>query len=175
MINTVFLMGYMGSGKTVVGKYLSNSTNYKFYDLDNFIESRENKKVSDIFHDNNEVYFRKLENKYLGLLSNKVEKKIISLGGGTPCFENNQNIIHNTPNSTSIYLKCSVEELQKRLTGGRAKRPLISHIKSSIELTEFITKHLFERSFYYEKAKIKINTDDLKVSEISKQIENTLV
>ena len=77
--------------------------------------------------------------------------------------------------STSIYLKCSVEELQKRLTGGRAKRPLISHIKSSIELTEFITKHLFERSFYYEKAKIKINTDDLKVSEISKQIENTLV
>ena len=49
-------MGYMGSGKTVVGKHLSNSTNYKFYDLDNFIESRENKKVSDIFHDNNEVF-----------------------------------------------------------------------------------------------------------------------
>ncbi|MAZ06861.1 MAG: shikimate kinase [Rickettsiales bacterium] len=174
MLNTVFLMGYMGSGKTVVGKHLSNSTNYKFYDLDNFIELRENKKVLDIFYDHNEVYFRKLENKYLGFLSNKVEKKIISLGGGTPCFENNQNIIQNTPDSTSVYLKCSVEELHKRLTAGKAKRPLISHLKSSIELKDFITKHLFERSFFYEKAKLKINTDDLEVFEISKQIENIL-
>ncbi len=174
MLNTVFLMGYMGSGKTVVGKHLSNSTNYKFYDLDNFIELRENKKVLDIFYDHNEVYFRKLENKYLGFLSNKVEKKIISLGGGTPCFENNQNIIQNTPDSTSVYLKCSVEELHKRLIAGKAKRPLISHLKSSIELKDFITKHLFERSFFYEKAKLKINTDDLEVFEISKQIENIL-
>ena len=83
-----------------------NYLNHKTYnDLDNFIESRENKKVSDIFHDHNEVHFRKLENKYLDLLSNKVEKKIISLGGGTPCFKNNIKIIDSTPNSIKIYLK----------------------------------------------------------------------
>ena len=174
MVNTVFLMGYMGSGKTVVGKHLSKSINYNFYDLDNFIELGENKKVLDIFHDHNEVYFRKLENKYLKLLSNKTEKKIISLGGGTPCFENNQKIIQNVSNSTSVYLKCTVEELHKRLTKGKSKRPIISHIKSSIELKEFINKHLFERSFYYEKAKLKINTDDLQVFEISKHIEDFL-
>ena len=167
-------MGYMGSGKTVVGKHLSKTIDYKFYDLDNFIELNENKKVLDIFHNYNEVYFRKLENKYLRLLSNKTEKKIISLGGGTPCYENNQKIIQNTSNSTSVYLRSTVEELHKRLTLGKSKRPIISHIESSIELKEFIAKHLFERSFYYEKAKLKINTDDLKVSEISEQIEDFL-
>ena len=80
MTDTIFLIGYMGSGKTVVGKSLSKSINYDFYDLDNFIENMEKKKISEIFNDYNEVYFRKLENKYLKILSQKNESKIISLG-----------------------------------------------------------------------------------------------
>ena len=96
--NTIFLIGYMGAGKSVIGKSLSKKINYKFYDLDDYIEIKEGKKVSDIFDQENEVYFRKIENKYLDQLSSKKEKKIISTGGGTPCFENNLDIIMNSTN-----------------------------------------------------------------------------
>ena len=65
MVNTIFLFGYMGAGKTVIGKSLSKSIDYEFYDLDNFIELAEKIKISEIFNDHNEVYFRNLENKYL--------------------------------------------------------------------------------------------------------------
>ena len=106
--NTIFLIGYMGAGKSVIGKSLSKKINYKFYDLDDYIEIKEGKKLSDIFDQENEVYFRKIENKYLDQLSSKKEKKIISTGGGTPCFDNNLDIILNSTNSLSIYLKANV-------------------------------------------------------------------
>ena len=111
--NTIFLIGYMGAGKSVIGKSLSKKINYKFYDLDDYIEIKEGKKVSDIFDQENEVYFRKIENKYLDQLSSKKEKKIISTGGGTPCFDNNLDIILNSTNSLSIYLKANVNTLVK--------------------------------------------------------------
>lgn len=164
----------MGAGKTVIGKALSKSLNYNFYDLDNFIELEEKKKISEIFDDHNEVYFRNLENKYLKILSQKKDKKVISLGGGAPCFETNIEIIANTPDSTSIYLKASVSSLIKRLKDGKTKRPIISHIKSDVDLKDFINKHLFERSFYYEKAEIKVTTDDLEINQIIKLIKFVL-
>ena len=164
----------MGAGKTVIGKSLSKSIKYEFYDLDNFIEMGEKKKISEIFNDHNEVYFRNLENKYLRALSQKKEKKVISLGGGTPCFENNIEIIANTPDSTSIYLKASVNSLINRLKNGKTKRPIISHLKSDDDLKDFINKHLFERSFYYQKADIKVTTDDLEINQIIKLIKSIL-
>ena len=173
-INTIFLIGYMGVGKTVVGKSLSKKINYKFYDLDNYIEIKEGKKVSEIFNQENEVYFRKIENKYLNNLSSTKEKKIISTGGGTPCFDNNLSIIQDSSNSLSIYLKANVDTLVNRLKNSIDKRPLISHLKDDKELRDFITKHLFERSFYYEKSDIKIKTDDLAIKDIIKLI-NELV
>ena len=169
-INTIFLTGYMGAGKTLIGKSLSKKINYKFYDLDNYIEIKEGKKVSEIFNQKNEVYFRKIENKYLNQLSSKNEKKIISIGGGTPCFKNNLNIIQDTSDSLSIYLKANVNTLVSRLKNSINKRPLISHLKDDQELRDFITKHLFERSFYYEKSDIKIKTDDLELNDIVKLI-----
>ena len=162
--NTIFLIGYMGAGKSVIGKSLSKKINYKFYDLDDYIEIKEGKKVSDIFDQENEVYFRKIENKYLDQLSSKKEKKIISTGGGTPCFDNNLDIILNSTNSLSIYLKANVNTLVKRLKNSIAKRPLISHLKDDEDLRDFVSKHLFERSFFYEKSDVKIITDDIEVN-----------
>ena len=164
----------MGAGKTVIGKSLSKSINYEFYDLDNFIELGEKKKISEIFNDHNEVHFRNLESSYLKTISQKKEKKVISLGGGTPCFETNIEIINNTPDSTTIYLKASVNSIVNRLKDGKNKRPIISHLKSDNDLKDFINKHLFERSFYYEKAKIKITTDDLELNQITKLIKGVL-
>ena len=169
-IDTIFLLGYMGAGKTVIGRSLSKKLGFKFYDLDNYIEQIEGKKVSDIFNEKNEVYFRKIENKYLQELLLKKEKKIISTGGGTPCFKNNLEIIQTSSNSISIYLKANIETLVKRLLHSIERRPIISHLKKEDELKEFITKHLFERSFYYEKSDVKIKTDDIELKDIVKLI-----
>jgi len=94
------------------------------------------------------------------------ENKIISTGGGTPCFQNNFEIIDNLPNSLSVYLKASVETLTARLKDSIEERPLISRLQDPLQLKEFITKHLFERSFYYEKSKFKVKTDGLDINTI---------
>ena len=172
MMDTIFLIGYMGSGKTMVGRSLSKSNNYNFYDLDKFIELNEKKSISEIFTNKNEVYFREIESKYLNQLISIKEKKIISTGGGTPCYSNNIDLINN--NSVSIYLKASVDTLVKRLKDAQINRPLISHLKDTNELKDFISKHLFERNYFYEKAKIKIKTDDLKLREIINLIIGSL-
>ena len=166
MLNTIFLIGYMGAGKSAIGKSLSKNNGYKFYDLDKYIEEKEGRKISEIFNHNNEVYFRKIENSYLKEISLIKEDKIISTGGGTPCFQNNFEIIDNLPNSLSVYLKASVETLTARLKDSIEERPLISSLQDPLQLKEFITKHLFERSFYYEKSKFKVKTDDLDINTI---------
>ena len=96
------------------------------------------------------------------------------MGGGTPCFESNIEIITNTPDSTKIYLKASVNSLINRLKDGKTKRPIISHLKSDNDLKDFINKHLFERSYYYEKAEIKITTDNLEINQITNLIKGVL-
>tara|TARA_B100001059_G_C17813935_1_gene573948 strand:+ start:96 stop:635 length:540 start_codon:yes stop_codon:yes gene_type:complete len=174
MLNTIYLIGYMGAGKSVIGEALSSINGYDFYDLDQYIEEKESKKISEIFNENNEVYFRKIENTYLKEISFMKNNKIISTGGGTPCFKNNIEIINNTSNSVSIYLKTKVETLVSRLKETLDKRPLISNLKDEIHLKEFITKHLFERSFYYEKSKYKIKTDNLDIEEIASSINKIL-
>jgi len=170
MVSTIFLVGYMGVGKTAVGKSLAKECKYNFYDLDNYIELKEKKTIDQIFKEKNEVYFRKIEHEYLKELSSLKENKIISTGGGTPCFDNNLNIINSTENSISIYLKASVEVLIERLRNGLIKRPLLSHLNDNDKLNEFIKKHLFERSFYYEQSKIKVKTDNMYLSDITKMI-----
>lgn len=174
-INTIFLIGYMGVGKTFTGEALSQLIGYKFYDLDEYIEMMESKTVTEIFNQKKEVNFRKIENKYLNDLCLKKEKKIISTGGGTPCFDNNLKIINNSPNSISIYLKASVNTLVERLINSINTRPIISHLSDKDELNDFIAKHLFERSFYYERSDIKINTDGLETIDILSRIEEILV
>lgn len=174
MLNTIFLIGYMGAGKSVVGKLLSQINGFNFYDLDEYIEAKEGKKVSEIFNQNNEVYFRKIENKYLKEISILKDNKIISTGGGTPCFQNNFEIINESPNSTSIYLKANIDVLVNRLKDSIDNRPIISHLTDEYKLKEFITKHLFERNYYYEKSRIKIVTDNLEPTEIVKLIASKL-
>ena len=88
------------------------------------------------------------------------------------CYKNNIELINN--NSVSIYLKASVDTLVKRLKDAKINRPLISHLKDRNELKDFISKHLFERNYFYEKAEIKIKTDDLKLGEITNLIIGSL-
>lgn len=170
MTSNVVLIGYMGCGKSTVGKQLAAILSKSFVDLDNYIEVKERNTISNIFKEKGEVYFRKIERKYLLECLGELEDSIISLGGGTPCFGDNMQIIINDTKSTSIYLRTGVATLSQRLFAERSGRPLIAHTNSIEELSEFIGKHLFERNTYYSQAEYIETTDDKAISTIVKEI-----
>lgn len=160
----------MGSGKSTVGEELSRVTDLPFIDLDSYIEQKENKTIAEIFSDRGEIYFRRMEATYLKQLLISHPKLILATGGGTPCYGNVMSELLQTPDCITVYLNCSVAALTKRLWKEKNHRPLISHLPTEELLNDFIRKHLFERSFIYNQAAIKINCDALTPSEIVAQI-----
>ena len=162
----VILIGYMGSGKTTVGKALSKETGMMFYDLDWYIESRMRKSVSQIFAEKGEEGFRKIEYNMLHEVA-EFEDVIISCGGGTPCFFDNMDYLNQQ--GDVVYLKASPETLYKHLLMAKVERPLLKG-KSTEELIAYITEHLKEREPFYEKARhiLDVNVlddyDKIKVS-----------
>ena len=169
VLNTVFLLGYMGCGKSILGKALASQVNISFLDLDKKIEEYEKKPVREIFELKGESYFRQIERKILLDIIGSSIPKIVSVGGGAPCYFTNMTDIVNSTHQ-SIYFRASIDNLVDKLHNKNHKRPLISHLKSKIDLREFISKHLFERSFFYEKAGIKINVDNKSIPEIIGEI-----
>jgi len=171
----VILIGYMASGKSSLGKLLAKKSDFDFIDLDDYIEEKEGLSVKNIFTDKGEIYFRRAESAYLNEIINQKDNVILSLGGGTPCYGNNMEIILKSKNVKSIYLKASIASLIKRLKNKKDRRPLISHLESEEELSEFIGKHLFERSVFYDQAQHKVVTDNKNKNEIVEEIYSTLI
>ena len=171
-MKNIILIGYMGCGKSSVGKLLAKEKQMNYQDLDDYIENKEGYSIKEIFSKMGEVYFRKIETKYLNECLSSFENTVLSLGGGTPCFGTNMEQIISAKNATCIYLQTSVGELAKRLFSERHKRPLITHINTLEALAEFIAKHIFERSEYYLQSKFKINTDNKTITEIVSEINN---
>ena len=165
----IILLGYMGSGKTTVGIQLAKKLFLNFTDLDEFIEEKEQKSIKEIFEQKGEIYFRKIEHKYLKQFIKENESFVLSLGGGTPCYAGNLDLILNDKNNLSFYLRGSISTLFKRLSENKFKRPLINDLSDN-QLTEYIAKHLFERSIFYDKATYKISIDDKEVQEIVTEI-----
>ena len=172
----IILIGYMGSGKTTIGKQLSSVLNYKFIDLDQAIENEAQQPISEIFSKKGELYFRKKERIILEKILSSNSNIVLAIGGGTPCFGDTMGFIKSSENAISIYLKSSHKELTDRLFNKRLNRPLIAHIPSPELLNDFIRKHLFERSYFYNQSDIKLSIDDLTaaavVEEINKEIRN---
>ena len=163
----ISLVGYMGSGKSHVSKLLSEELNFNLIDLDKEIATRCQLSIPEIFRTKGEIYFRKLERELLEELLATAENTVISLGGGTPAYYNNMQII--SAGSVSIYLRTRVATLAGRLKRQKAKRPLIANIPDD-ELPEFIAKHLFERNNFYNQARYIIDTDDKTPEEIVAEI-----
>ncbi|WP_338356839.1 shikimate kinase [Yeosuana marina] len=170
----VILIGYMASGKSTIGKILAEKLHYDFIDLDSYIESNEGISVQNIFKNKGEIYFRKLETLFLNEIIDTKNNVILSLGGGTPCYGKNMSIIQNASHVKSFYLKASISFLVNRLKTRKGKRPLIAHLETEDELTEFIGKHLFERAPYYEQANFKISIDNKSRNKIAKEIVSYL-
>jgi shikimate kinase len=140
----------------------------KFIDLDDYISKREKSSISEIFKVKGEIYFRRIESFYLSEILNSKDSIILSLGGGTPCYSNNMELILNSE-ASSIYIKASIKTLVARLTSEKNKRPLVAELEND-KLTEFVAKHLFERRFFYEQASITVITEDKSIEEITTEI-----
>ncbi len=166
----IILIGYMGSGKSAVGKALAEVLEYEFIDLDQFIEEQEGRSISKIFENQGEIYFRKVESKYLSLVLEKSENIVLAPGGGTPCYGDNLKLLKNHSGIHSFYLKASIKTLANRLLSETAKRPLIAHLTSEEQIVEFIGKHLFERSAFYSQTDRVLETDEKSIQDLVEQI-----
>lgn len=153
----------MGSGKTTLAKKLAKKLNQPFFDLDFEIEKRENLPINQIFEQKGEIYFRALEKEMLKELITKEDCFIMSLGGGTPCFFDNIELINSS--GTSIYLKYNAGILTSRLINAKIKRPLIKDLNEA-ELKVFITNKLSEREPFYKKCKLIIEKNNVKVEDL---------
>ncbi len=163
----------MGSGKTTVGKLVAKHLKINFLDLDAYIEKGEGKTIAELFSEKGELYFRKKEFFYLKEILSSNTSFLLSTGGGTPCYGNNMDAI-TTATRNTVYLKLSLPTLVKRLSREKAHRPLIANI-SDEDLIEFIGKHLFERSFYYNQASTTISCDGKSAEELALEIKKRLV
>ena len=161
----------MGSGKSHISKLLSQKINFKLIDLDQQIILKHQKKISEIFAERGEIFFRKEEKSILEEILKLDDNIVLSLGGGTPVYYNNMELINQK--SKSIFLQASVGTLAERLLRQKAKRPLIARL-SDEELPEFIAKHLFERNTFYSQANFTINTNNKAPEEIVDEIIATL-
>lgn len=167
----IIIIGYMGAGKTTVGKALGKELGVPFYDLDWYIETRMRKTVKQIFDERGEEGFRKMEYNMLHEVA-EFENIIISCGGGTPCFYDNMDYLNQQ--GETIYLKATPEVLYGHLKMGKGVRPLLLN-KTPEEMQAFIREQLAYREPFYEKAKhvldvnlmddyekIKITTEKIK-------------
>lgn len=156
MTKRIFLIGYMGSGKTTVGKMLAERLNYSFIDIDRRIEDKTRQTVYQFFEKEGEDTFRLIEHESLKEAA-QMKNVVISTGGGVPCFHNNMDIILTF--GTSFYLQWTIEELLLRLEiDGLHKRPLLAD-KNEDELLLFISDSLSVRENYYKKANFMIHGD----------------
>ena len=163
----IILIGYMGSGKTTVGRALAKEIGLPFYDLDWYIESRMRKKVSQIFAERGEEGFRQIERNMLHEVA-EFEDVLISCGGGTPCFFDNMDYMNQQ--AQVVYLRCEPEVLHRHLLMGKGDRPLLKG-KSPEELLDFIREQLKQREPYYSKARYTL---DVSLLDNLEKIKTTI-
>jgi shikimate kinase len=158
----IYLIGYMASGKSNLGKLLSEKLGYSFLDLDDLFEERFRISVFDFFEKYNENEFRKIEEALL-LETVGHDDVVISTGGGTPCFFENMQFIRKA--GLSIYLQWQIPALVNRLRKVKRKRPLLSDIPAD-ELEERVMKQLAQRDLYYNQANLTIDAENLELDTL---------
>lgn len=163
----IILVGYMGAGKTTLGRALGKALDMPFYDLDWYISSRRHRNVENLFTEIGEEAFRRIEYNMLHEVA-EFENVVISCGGGTPCFFDNMDYMNQQ--GETIYLHASVDVLINHLKMARVPRPLLVG-KHDEELRQYIEQHLQEREPTYRKAK---HTIDVSTLDSHKRINDTI-
>lgn len=163
----IFLLGFMGSGKSTIGKKLASKMNLKFVDLDGFIEAEMDCSVEDAFALQGEKYFREQEANALVKIT-KQDNFVVALGGGAPCFASNFSVIKST--GISVYLQMEKVDLYNRLAANRGNRPLLYSLNEN-ELEAYISSSLDVREEYYNQADIVISAKDFNAERYGMLIE----
>lgn len=158
----IFLIGFMGSGKSTLGKKLAHNLGYEFIDLDKYIEEEESRSIQQIFDEDGEDYFRKLERVYLHRIIDD-EKIVISTGGGTPCFFDNMEQMNDY--GKTIYINMHPKALIPRLQASTQLRPLLKGLEG-VELLDYIYKSLREREEYYNRAQFVVPGFNLNAKKL---------
>lgn len=163
----IFLIGYMGCGKSRWGKMIASYYGFRFIDLDKLIEEREKLSVPEIFSEYGENGFRKREKEALQAIP-KGEKLIVATGGGAPCFHGNMDYMNRE--GISLFIECAPELLRERITNSDTERPLVKNM-SPEELLLYISKHLNERLPFYEQSQYKITSGDLELDDFTNLLD----
>jgi shikimate kinase len=163
----IFLIGFMGCGKTHWGKLLSQKLNVPFYDLDEKIVEHEGKSIPEVFAAEGEEHFRLLEKDVLHLLSENHENFVMATGGGTPCFFNNIDYLKRQ--GTVVWINCSTDCLYHRLVKEKNKRPLIANIADP-ELKSYIIKKYSSRKIFYQQATVILPEEVITIENLVNKI-----
>lgn len=167
--DTIFLCGFMGSGKSTYGKKLASLLNYSFIDTDEYICEKYQLSITELFKKYGEAEFRNIETTALHEICNSTTNNVVALGGGTPCFNSNLEFIK--LNGLLIYIKLTPTQLYNRLENTKQNRPLLAR-KSKTELLNYITELLNNRTTYYEKAHIVLNGTNLNANQLKNYIDH---
>lgn len=168
----IILLGYMGSGKSTTAKALAKKLKIPFIDLDEYLEEVLGATIPIIFKTKGELFFRKQESLYFKQLMDSSDSFVLSLGGGTPCYANNH-LFLKYENTTSFYLKASIDTLVHRLIKEVSKRPILAQNKEE-PLDTFIAKQLFDRSYFYFQASHVITVDSKTTEKVTDEITSLL-
>jgi shikimate kinase len=168
--NKVYIIGFMGSGKTTTGKKLAGLLGWPFTDLDRSIEEQTGMTIPEIFSRHGEAWFRNVESEMLRSFS-PLTKRVISTGGGTPCYEDNMEYMLET--GLTLYLKLTPGQLKSRLSGPNGERPLIKDLGNE-EMLCFIEEKLAMREKWYNMAELNFNGFDTDIRSIYSQVRSRL-
>jgi shikimate kinase len=169
-LNNIFIIGFMASGKSTLGKKLSKHLNYSFIDTDKVIEKELGKTIPQIFKDSGEQAFRDYEENTLAELVKSTNNKVISTGGGLPCNQKNLDLM--LKNGVVIFLELDLKSILNRFKASKTKRPLLANL-SEIELTEKTNTLYQQRENYYKQAHITINALNIRSVDLN-EISNKL-
>ena len=165
----IYLVGFMGCGKTTIGKLLAKSMCLPFTDLDKCFQEHHKMSINDFFQNHSEEQFRIAEEV---ILNNLLGHQVVATGGGLPVYKNNMEWMNHS--GVTIYLKCSAVLLHNRLIKEKEHRPIIKEIIDS-DLLKFITDLLAKRESYYIQAKYTIDTDNMSTDDILREIHSLLL
>lgn len=163
----IFLIGFMGSGKTHWGRLLSQKLGIPFFDLDEQVTSHAGKSIPEIFETEGEEHFRLMEKEVLHIITESHDSFVIACGGGSPCYFNN--IDYMNQSGTTVWINTPLETLFDRLMKEKENRPLIKTL-SDEQLRSFISKKFADRKIYYEQADIMVDEEPVELDKLIQKI-----
>lgn len=163
----IYLLGFMGTGKSSQGKKLASKLGYKFLDTDQMIKKACGASINEIFRDKGESWFRDMEADVLRATV-MYPNAVIACGGGTPCYFNNMQWM--MARGITIYMQQPVDRLFGRLKSRKAKRPLIAHLDDAA-LKVYIIEKLSQRNYFYQKAHLTVDLSENGVKDILTMLE----